>query len=89
MQQRTGTQRRVQRAVGDLVLAEMLLVQASIESAAAIGDGVQALGRELGRPRDGTAGPRLGQLLAQTADDAIEPFKVRLNYLRNWLDLDA
>lgn len=82
---------KMQRALGDLVLAEMFLIQATIESALAIGSGVTQLGRKLSRPqadRREPVLPELGGLVQRTADEAIEPFATRLTCLRNWRDRD-
>ena len=48
---------RVRRTVNDLVLAEMFLVQATIESATAIGDGLSELGKQISRNEDSQAAP--------------------------------
>ena len=48
---------RVRRTVNDLVLAEMFLVQATIESASAIGDGLSELGKQISRGEDGQNSP--------------------------------
>ncbi|MDA8752641.1 hypothetical protein N9M39_00610 [Halieaceae bacterium] len=79
---------RVRRAVNDLVLAEMFLVQATIESATAIGDGLSALGRQLGAEADEAANDEhsLGAVLSRTADEAIEPYTSRFRILRELLD---
>lgn len=76
---------RLRRRVNDLVLAEMFLVQATVESAAAIGDGIGDLGREITRTRDNEESPwdSIAGVLQRTADDAVEPFSSRLRYLRD------
>ena len=76
---------RVRRAVNDLVLAEMFLIQATIESAAAIGDSVGKLGRQLGTD-EGSEREPLGELLQRTADGVVEPYATRFRYLRQLID---
>ncbi len=82
-------QDRLRSVVNDLVLAELFLVQATIESATAIGDGISALSRQLdGESDDGS----VARVLARTADEAIEPYTSRLKVLRELLErqpLDA
>ena len=86
---------RVRRTVNDLVLAEMFLVQATIESAAAIGDGISELGKQLGQPRlsrtdeNSSAWDSLSSLLRNTADDVVEPYTTRFKYLREMLDSET
>ena len=82
---------RVRRNINDLVLAELFLVQATIESAAAISDGISELGRqfsEAGRD-DGSAWNSISGLLRQTADEAVEPYTTRFKYLREARNSDA
>ena len=73
----------IRRRMSDLVLAEMFLLQATIESATAIGDGIQAMGRNLnGRGDELEPGSGLGNLLEHTMDQAIEPYTTRYRYFR-------
>ncbi len=78
---------RMRRTVNDLVMAEMFLVQATIESAAAIGDGINELGRQISP--SGEDEPRswdsISGVLQRTADDALEPYTTRFKYLRDML----
>ncbi len=76
---------RVRRRINDLVLAEMFLVQATIESAAAIGSGISDLGRRLSAADDGDESPwdSISGVLQRTADEAIEPYTSRLKYFRD------
>ena len=76
---------RLRRRLNDLVVAEMFLVQATIESVYAIGDGVGELGREITRTRDNDESPwdSIADVLQRTADDAVEPFSSRFRYLRD------
>ena len=81
---------RVSRAVSDLVLAEMFLVQATIESATAIGDGLSAMSRQLGSEASANDGEEasLSSVLSRTADEAIEPYTSRFKILRELLERD-
>lgn len=79
-------QGRMRRTVNDLVMAEMFLLQATIESATAIGDGLDALFRA-----DNDAEPSwdgISSILRRTGNDAIEPFTTRYKYFRQMLDSD-
>ena len=78
---------RMRRTVNDLVMAEMFLVQATIESATAIGDGINELGKQVSqnvgdqeRSWDSISG-----VLQRTADEALEPYTTRFRYLRDML----
>ena len=76
---------RVRRTVNDLVVAEMFLVQATIESASVIGDGLNALGKQIAQ-RDEAADnswESVASLLQRIADDALEPYASRFKYFRN------
>jgi hypothetical protein len=73
----------MRRLISDLIMAEMFLVQATIESATAIGDGISALSRQLD---DDTDTDSVARLLARTADEAIEPYSSRIKVLREILE---
>ena len=75
---------RVRKAVNELVLAEMFLVQATVESANVIGERIDELKRQLNGEQEGS----LGELLQRTADEAVEPYSMRFRHLRNMLDDD-
>jgi len=76
-------QDRLRSVVNDLVLAEMFLVQATIESATAIGDGINELSRQWdSESPEGS----VASVLAKTADEAIEPYTSRLKVLRELLE---
>ena len=79
---------RVRRTVNDLVMAEMFLVQATIESATAIGDGLNELGKQISRNEDGDKSPwdSIYSVVQRTADEALEPYTSRLKYLREMID---
>ena len=77
-------QGRIRRAVNDLVLAEMFLVQATIESATAIGDGLGELGRQITSSDEAGTSPAdsIGAVLQRVAGEAVEPYTSRFRYLR-------
>lgn len=83
MEQNNLSQGRLRRTVDELIVAEMFLVQATIESATAISDGLGTLGRkitasdEIGSPADS-----IGSTLQQLANAAVEPYSSRYRYLR-------
>ena len=73
---------RFRRTVNDLVMAEMFLVQATIESATAIGDGISELGRQLSAgDEEAVSRETLTTLLQRTADEAVEPYTSRFRVL--------
>jgi len=73
----------LRRAVNDLVIAEMFLVQATVESAAAIGDGVDALSRTINADHGRPVGEKpLRAALRHMAGQALEPYRSRLQYFR-------
>lgn len=75
---------RVRRTINDLVLAEMFLVQATIESATAIGQGLGAIGREMTDGSESGTNPwdSISSVVRRTADEAVEPYASRFRYLR-------
>ena len=75
-----------ERRISELVLAEMFLVQATIESATALGDGLGALRRRLS---DGdSAGEELGTLLRRTGREVVEPYAERIGEFRRIFNED-
>lgn len=88
MQSNEVSTSRIRRTVNDLVLAEMFLVQATIESASAIGDGVNELGKRISSSDDGDDSPwdAISSVLQRTAGEAIEPYAARFKYLRDLRD---
>lgn len=74
----------VRRAINDLVMAEMFLVQATVESAAAIGDGVDRLSRTINAEGHGhpLEDEPVQAVLRHIAGQALEPYSSRLKYLR-------
>lgn len=82
-------QEPLQRALADLVVAEMLLLHATVESLSVIGTGVRQLGRHLLAAPSDPDQPvgSIAALLQTTADRALEPYSTRLGYLRQMQDL--
>jgi hypothetical protein len=85
MQGHNEPQGRVRRTVNELVIAEMFLVQATIESASIIGDGFNELGRTLSDGEDAGEGSRgsISSLLQRIADEAMEPYTSRFRYFKD------
>ena len=78
---------RMRRTVNDLVMAEMFLVQATIESATAIGDGINELGKQISPDAgdEDRSWDSISGVLQRTADEALEPYTTRFRYLRDML----
>ena len=91
MQTNEIPQSRTRRTVNDLVLAEMFLVQATIESAAAIGDGISELSKQISASDESSASPwdSISTTLQRIADEALEPYTSRLKYLRDMRNSDS
>ena len=85
MQGHNEPQGRVRRTVNELVIAEMFLVQATIESASIIGDGFSELGRTLSEGEDAGEGSRdsISSVLQRIADEAMEPYTSRFRYFKD------
>ena len=75
---------RVRKTVNDLVMAEMFLFQATIESATVIGDGITQLiaanDSEQEEPSDS-----LSDVLQRIKDDALEPYTSRYQYFKEMI----
>lgn len=84
MQQIKPTPGRLRRTIDDLIIAEMFLLQATIESATAIADGLSTLGRQITSADDQGTAPAdtIGQTLQRIADDVVEPYTSRFRHLR-------
>jgi len=90
MQAHEVQQSRVRRTVNDLVLAEMFLVQATIESATAIGDGISELGRQISSSEEASSPwEAISAVVQRTADEALEPYTSRFKYLRDLINSDS
>jgi hypothetical protein len=87
MQSQNAPHSRVRRTVNDLVMAEMFLVQATIESASVIGNGINELGKQITQ-RDEAGERSISALLQRIADDAVEPYSSRYEYFRDMIAAD-
>jgi hypothetical protein len=79
---------RFRRTVDELIIAELFLVQATIESATALGDGLNKLGKQLltsDEEHTGSPADSLASTLRRVADEAVEPYSSRFRYLRDTL----
>ena len=83
-------QSRMRRAFSDLVVAEMFLVQATIESAAVIGDGINELGKQF-YWSDSDTPPQvpIKTVLQRTRDEVVDSYTSRFSYLRKLIDRDS
>jgi hypothetical protein len=91
MQVEGGSNNRVRRTVNDLVMAEMFLLQATIESATVIGEGIGELGKQI-TDSDETGQPSwnsLSKTLQQIGDDALEPYTARFKYFRDMIKTES
>jgi hypothetical protein len=68
--------RRAERAISELLVAEIFLVQATIEGANALGDGFDEARRAFDENRD------LGQVLKDTRQAVVQPFRERYDFFR-------
>lgn len=81
---------RAGRAISDLVMAELFLVQATIESASALGEGINGLRDHLywdeaeNQPKE-----ELSSFLKRTREQLVEPYSTRFKYLRDMREQDA
>ncbi|MEH6637191.1 MAG: hypothetical protein V7700_16850 [Halioglobus sp.] len=91
MQTNEIPQSRARRTVNDLVLAEMFLVQATIESAAAIGDGISELSKQISASDESSVSPwdSISTALQRITDEALEPYTSRFKYLRDMRNSDS
>lgn len=83
----TESQSRVHRAVSDIVVAEMMLVQATIESASLIGECISELGAQTDAPEKGVAARKpIKNILLRTRDEVVDTYASRFSYLRKLSD---
>jgi hypothetical protein len=84
-----NAEERFRRTVGDVVVAEMLFIQATVESASVIGSGLQELGHHLLAAPSDPCQPvgSIASLLQATADRALEPYSTRFGYFRQLREL--
>jgi hypothetical protein len=62
-------------------VAEMFLIQATLESASVIGDGVSELGRHISQGRD-KHDESVQEVLQRIKNEALEPYTSRYQYLK-------
>ena len=91
MQAQDTPNSRVRRTVNDLVMAEMFLVQATIESATVIGEGIGELGKQItDSDETGQASwDSLSKVLQRIGDEAMEPYTSRFKYFRDMISSDS
>ena len=91
MQTQDTTNSRVRRTVNDLVMAEMFLVQATIESATVIGEGIGELGKQINDTDEtGHASwDSLSKVLQRIGDEAMEPYTSRFKFFRDMISSDS
>jgi hypothetical protein len=79
----------MQKAVGDLVLAELFLVQATIESVTAIGDGISALRGQLPANESQADTQGLGSVIFFNDTATTEIYTTRFRYFRELIKKDS
>lgn len=78
----------VRKTVNDLVMAEMFLLQATIESVNVIGDGINEIGKQFAANDETGEDGELTSLtdtLARIADQAVEPYTTRFKFFREMI----
>jgi hypothetical protein len=81
------SQSKVRRAVSDIVVAEMMLVQATIESASLIGECISELGAQTDGRENGVATRKpIKNILLRTRDGVVDSYASRFSYLRKLSD---
>lgn len=78
----TGMGLRASRAVNELLVAEMFLVQATIESAAALEEGIEQARHAW------QSGDDLGSVLKRTRQGVFEPYRERYNFFLRMREQD-
>ena len=78
----TSFRQRAGRALGDLVMAELFLVQATIESASALSESIDELREHLSREDASHGGEELTDVIRRSGEKVVEPYTTRLRYLR-------
>lgn len=85
-----NSQSKMSRAVSDIVVAEMFLVQATIESANVIGDSISELGKQFyWSDQDTPPQEPIKNVLMRTRDEIVESYSSRFTYLRKLIDSDS
>jgi len=76
-------QGKIHRVVGDIVIAEMMLIQATIESASLIGECISELGAQTDAGEKGVATRKpIKTILLRTRDEVVDTYASRFSYLR-------
>ena len=90
MQTKRIPQNRVRHKVNNLLIAEMFLLQATIESAAAIGDRFNEMGRhaKAGKDSHRRSWESIYDALQRIADVAVEPYSSHYRYYRDVINDD-
>ncbi len=73
---RTSNRRPVSGVIDELLVAEVFLVQATIESVSALGDGLQDVRKAL------YGGGEMGEVLKRTRHGVFEPYRERFQLFR-------
>ncbi len=81
----TTVRGRAERAISDLVMAELFLVQATIESASILSEGISELRDMYWEDQSGER-EELSAFLKRTGEQALEPYSARFKYLRDGSD---
>ena len=83
-------QSKMSRALSDIVIAEMFLLQATLESASAISDGIADLSKQIYWSEDDTPPQEpIKAVLQRTRDEVVESYTSRFDYLRNLMNSDS
>ena len=72
----------LRRRVNDLVMAEVFLIQATLESAAVLGDGFSDLSHKLFSEDEQASDESLQDTLQRIKDEALEPYSARYRYFK-------
>ena len=74
---------KLRRAVADIVIVEMMLVQATIESGSLVGECISELGAQTyGRGNGVPIAEPIRNILLRTRDDVVESYASRFSYLQ-------
>jgi hypothetical protein len=85
-----ASESKMRRTVGDLVVAEMFLIQATIESANVIGSGLAELGKQFATADADAERPEpIKSVIQRTRDEVVDSYTSRFNYLRKMIDGDS
>ncbi len=85
-----ASQGKIRWAVGDIVVAEMFLIQATIESVNVIGDGIAELGKQFTTIEGDSERPEpIKSVIQRTRDEIVDSYTSRFNYLRKMIDGDS